>query len=305
MITNLTPASALFLANLGTIEQNLAQANEEVSSGKRINVASDSPDQLESLLQLTTDEQKNTQIQSNLTLAKTDAESADSAINSASQLMDQAVSLATQGANSTTDAAGRKTIAEQIAAIQQQMVDLSQTQVQGRYIFSGDDDSNPTYQLDLGATAGYAATTGVDILSAAASTRQIQAPQGSTFAASETASQIFDAPGASVFAALNGLREALLSNNQGGIQNSISSLQAANTQLNNSDSFYGNVENEIDNANSFASNYDTQLQTEISDIQDADIAQASLQLTQSNTQLQAAFEMEGRMPTTSLFNYLG
>jgi len=299
MITNLTPNSALFLASLDTIQQNLANASEQVSSGKRINNAQDDPDELESLLQLRTDEQQNSQIESNLAEAKAEADTADSALNSASQLMDQAISLATQGANSTTDAAGRQTIAQQIEAIQKQMVDLSQTQVQGRYIFSGDDDASPTYQLDLNTPEG------VDMLSDAASTRQVQDPEGSTFAASETASQIFDAPGASVFSALNTLRVALLGNNQAGIENSISALQAANTQVNQSDSFYGNVEDEIQNDNTFASNYDTQLQTEISNIQDADIAQASLELTEGNTQLQAAFEAEGKMPTTSLFNYLG
>jgi flagellar hook-associated protein 3 FlgL len=305
MITNLTPSSALFLANLNNIEQRLAEANSQVSSGKKINVASDAPDQLQSLLQLRTDEQQNTQIEANLTLAKTDASAADSALNSASQLMDQAISLATQGANSTSDAAGRQAIAGQIAALQQQMVNLSQTQVQGSYIFSGDADSRPTYQLDLAANAGPAAISGVDQLSAAAASRQIQDPQGGTFAASETASQIFDSPGASVFAALNGLRTALLANDQPAIQNSISNLQAANTQINNSDSFYGTVENEIDNANTFAANYDLQLQTEISSIQDADIAQASMEITQTNTQMEAAFEAQARMPTHTLFNYLG
>jgi len=185
------------------------------------------------------------------------------------------------------------------------MVSLSQTQVQGRYIFSGDDPGSPTYQLDLSAASGSAAINGVDQLSSAASTREIQNPQGGTFKASETASQIFDAPGASVFAALNSLRVALTNNNQNAIQNSISALQAATTQLNNADAFYGNVENQIDNANTFASSYDTQLQTEISNIQDADIAQGALQITRGNTQLQAALEAEGKMPTQSLFNYLG
>jgi flagellar hook-associated protein 3 FlgL len=219
--------------------------------------------------------------------------------------MDQAVSLAAQGANSATDAQGRQTIAQQIAAIQQQMVDISQTQVQGRYIFSGDQDGSPTYQLDLNARSGAAASSGVDQLSNAATTRRIQGPAGSTFGASETASQIFDAPGASAFAALNGLRTALLSNNQTAIQNSISALQAANTQLNTSDAFYGNLENQIENASTFSGNYDAQLQTEVSNLQDADIAHEAMEITQENTQLQAAFEAQGKMPTQTLFNFLG
>lgn len=299
MITNLNPSSALFLANLNRIEQSLTDANNQITSGKRINVASDAPDQVESLLQLRSDEAQNTQIQANLVQANADAAGSDGALTAAIQLMDRAMTLATQGANSTTDAQGRQSIAQEIQAIQEQMVSYSNTQVQGRYIFSGDRDGSPAYQLDL------TATNGVDWLSGAASTRKIQDPAGGSFAASQTAQQIFDAPGASVFAALNGLRQSLLSNNQTGIGNSISALQAASNQLNTAQSFYGNLENRIQNADSFSANYDTQIQTQISQIQDADVVKEAMVITQSNTELQAAFETQAKMPTQSLFNYLG
>jgi flagellar hook-associated protein 3 FlgL len=305
MITNLTPTSAIFLANVNRIEQSLADATNEISSGKRVNVAADDPDQIQSLLQLETDGKQNTQIESNLDSASADADSADTALGSAIQLMDTAVSLATQGATATTDASGRQDIAQEIAGIQAQMVSISQTQVQGRYIFSGDEPNSPTYQLDLTATTGSAATNGVDLLSEAPATRQVEDPEGGTFTASETAQQIFDAPGASVFAALNSLRLNLLANNQTGIGDSLSALQTASDHLNTMEAFYGNVEDRISNSNAFASQYDTQLQTAISNIQDADVAQAATQLTQENTALQAAFQAEGKMPTTSLFNYLG
>jgi flagellar hook-associated protein 3 FlgL len=305
MITNLNPSSAIFLANTDRLEQSISDTTNEISSGYRVNVASDDPDQIETLLQLRTDEQQNTQIQSNLSSATSDADSADTSLSAAIQLMDNAVSLATQGANSITDAQGRQSIAQQVAAIQAEMVSYSQTQVTGRYIFSGDQDGSPSYQLDLTATTGPAATTGVDQLSGAAATRQIQNPAGGTFAASETAQQIFDAPGASVFAALNSLRLNLLANNTTGIENSIPALQAASAQLNTSDAFYGNVENQVNQANTFASQYNTELQTEMGNIQDADVAQDATLLTQGNTALQAAFQAEGEMPKTSLFNYLG
>lgn len=299
MITNLTPTSAIFLANVNRLEESLAQANSEISSGKKVNVASDDPGEIQSLLQLRTDLQQNTQNQSNLNSATADADSADTALGSAIQLMDTAVSLATQGANATTTPAGRQDIAQQIAGIQAQMVAISQTQVQGRYVFSGDQENNPTYQLDLNNT------NGVDQLSNAAATRQVEDPEGGTFAASETAQQIFDAPGASVFAALNSLRLNLLANNPTGIGNALTSLQTASQHLNTMEAFYGNVENRISNSQTFSNQYQTQLQTAISNIQDADAASAALQLTQSNTALQASFQAEGKMPTTSLFSFLG
>ena len=316
MVSNLTPQSNLFLANLNRIEQQLTEANIQMSSGKKLNVASDAPGDVEQLLQLRTDQAKNQQIESNLTLAQTDASAADSALAGAATLIDTAVQLATQGANATQTADTRQSIAQQVEGILNQMVAYSQTQVQGRYIFSGDQDESPTYQVDLSAPNGApdqnGAANGVDQLSDAAATQQIEDPAGGSFAASETAPQIFDdtnqdgTPAAdNVFAALNGLLTSLLNNDQTGISNALSNLQQASERVNNAEAFYGTVENRIQDATTFASNYDTQLTTEIGDKQDADVTAAAMEMSQASTQMQAAMQMQGQMPKSTLFDYLG
>ena len=66
MLTNLDPSSELFLADLNRIQRRMATANRQVSSGKRITVASDAPDEIGSLLQLRADQERNAQIQYNL-----------------------------------------------------------------------------------------------------------------------------------------------------------------------------------------------------------------------------------------------
>ena len=306
MITNLDPEAALFLADAGRIQRRLADANSQVSSGKKINVASDAPDQIGALLQLRADLQANRQIQSNLTLAQTDANGADNALGAAAKLMDRAVTLASQGATATSDATTRANLAQEVQSLQEQMVACSQTQVQGRYIFSGDQEGSPSYALDL------AASSGVDQLSNPLATRQIQNPAGGGFPASKTAQEIFDhqnfdgSPAAdNVFAALNTLRTALLNNDTAALGASVANLRQASDRLNSMEAFYGTVENRIQDATTFASNYDVQLRTEISQKQDADVTAAALELTQANTQLQAAYQARAKMPHTSLFEYLG
>jgi flagellar hook-associated protein 3 FlgL len=296
----------IFLAGVNQIQQQISTANQQLTSGLKVSVASDAPDQIDDLLQLRADQAQNTQISSNLGMEQTNAQAADGALGSAIQLMDNATQLAAEGANTAETAASLQTLAQQVASVQTEMVNLSQTQVAGRYIFSGDLDQSPSYQLDL------TATDGVDQLSNAASTRQIQNPEGGTFSPSMTAQQIFAAQnadgsdaGGNVFAALNNLRVALLSNDQAGISTAQSQIQQASTQLNTAQSFYGNVENTITNATNYATTYDTQLTVEIGGIQDADATSAALQLTQDTTQLQAAFQAQGKMPTSSLFDYLG
>lgn len=307
MASNITPQNSVFLNGIDRIQAQIAQASSQVSSGLRINVASDAPDQIGTLLQLRANQLHNTQVQANLTLAQTNAQAADNALSSSIQLMDTATTLATQGATATSTATSRAALAEQVQSILQQMVANSQTNVQGAFIFSGDQDQTPQYTWD--ATQANPVVT----QQTSASTRQIENPAGGTFQASLTAQQIFDDrdpttgnPAAdNVFNALNTLVTALNNNDTAGITNSVSLLQAASDHLNASEAFYGNLEDNIQNANTYAANNNVQLETEISNIQDADIPAAASELTEANTQLQAAMEMQGQMPHSTLFNYLG
>jgi flagellar hook-associated protein 3 FlgL len=307
MVTNLDPESSLFLAQLDRIEQRISDANRQVASGKKINQAADAPDQIDSLLQLRANRLHNAQVQSNLGLAKTDANAADDALSAAIRLMDTAVTLAAQGADTTLDANGRLSLAQQVQAIQQEMVNYSQTAVNGRYVFSGDLDRSPTYTFDASAP------NPVVQLANPSSTRLIEDPAGGTFAASKTAPEIFDdtdpitgLPAAgNVFAALNNLARALRLDSASGASDAIVKLKAAADHVNSIQAFYGYVESRIQDASNFAAGYDSQIQTEISQKEDADIPAAALEASQANLQLQAAFEMRAQRPHTSLFSFLG
>ena len=308
MVSLLQGSSQVFLTELGQIEQQEAQANQQVSSGLKVSVASDDPDQISALLQLRSELARNTQIQTNLTLAQTNADAADNVLSSSIQLMDQAVSLATQGANATTSTAGQQAIAQEVQGIQQQMVANSNTMVQGSYIFSGDDASTPAYTWDPTSQA----TNSVNQVSTAAATQQIENPQGGSFSSSLTAQQIFDDRNAdssyandNVFQALNNLYNALMSGNSATIGATIDNLQSASTHLNSMQSFYGGVEDQIQSAQTFGSTYSTQLQSQISNIQDADIPTAIEEMTQANISQEAALQMQAKMPQSTLFDYLG
>jgi flagellar hook-associated protein 3 FlgL len=306
MQTMLSGSSELFLTNLNRIENALSQANQQISSGYRITAASDAPDEVAMLLQLRADQQHNTQVESNLSLAAADASSADGALSTATQLMDRALTLAAQGANATQTADTRASIAQEVEALQAEMVAASQTTVQGHYIFGGDQNSSPSYVLDLNSA------NGVDLLSSSQATARVEDASGGSFAATQTAQQIFDDRNSdgsyasdNVFSSLNNLRLALLANDSDAITEATSALKQASVHLNSAQAFYGAVENRIQDATAVAQSQNVNLATEISNKQDADIPTAAMELTQASTQLQAAFTMEAKMPTTTLFDYLG
>ena len=124
--------------------------------------------------------------------------------------------------------------------------------------------------------------------------------------------QIFDTRNAddslapdNVFAALNSLRVALLANDPAAVATANTSIQQAAGHLNTAQAFYGTVQNRIADASTYSSSYDVQLSTELSHKEDADITAAALMITQGNIQLQAAFQMQAKMPRTTLFDFIG
>ena len=305
MIPTVSPSGQLFLADISNVQSQINTAERQVSSGLKISQPSDSPEQMEALMQIRADLDRNTQVTNNLSVVKSETDPAEKALETATQLMDRATSLAAQGANSTETATSRAAMAQEVTGLLQQMVGLSQTQVLGRYVFSGDQPSLASYQVDL------AAPNGVDRLITPTATRQVVDASGVSFTVAHTAQDIFDhrnpddslAPD-NVFAALNNLIVNLQSNNQAGITTAINSLHTAGDYLNTQLSFYGSVQGRIQDAQTFSSNYQVQLQTQLSQVQDADITQAAIQLSQSTTQLNAAMSAEAKIPRTSLFDFL-
>jgi flagellar hook-associated protein 3 FlgL len=291
--------------NVDLIQQRLNQATQQLSSGYRIQQASDDPSVLGDLFQTRSDLARVTQVDKNLSLVKAEVTTADGSLQSAIQLLDNVRSLAVQGANTTTSAQQQTALAGQVESVLEQLVGLTHTQVNGIYIFSGDQTASPPYQVDA------ASANGVDRLVTAPATRQIQDPTGLTFAVAQTAQDLFDKRDATdnfapenVFAAVHNIQVALQNNDLPGLTAAIGQLQTAQDYLNQQSAFYGAAENRIAAASDLAQKFQTQLQAQLSSEQDTNVTQAALQLTQDTTDLNAALASQAKRPTTSLFDYI-
>ncbi|MCU1274329.1 MAG: flagellar hook-associated protein 3 [Bryobacterales bacterium] len=306
MIPSVNPSAQLFLADLSRVQSQIDTAQRQISSGLKISQPSDAPNELEGLMRVQADLARNQQVSNNLAEVKSEVDTSEQALQTATKLMDRVSTLAAQAVNSTQTASSRQSIAQEVTGILQQLVGLSQTSVQGRYVFSGDQSQLSSYSLNLSAP------NGVDRLLTTAATRQVVDATGISFTIARTALDIFDhrnpddsTAADNVFAAVNSLRVSLQNNDQAGISNAQNSLHAANDSLNTHLSFYGSVQNRIQDSQDYSSRYQLQLQTDLSHIQDADITQAALALSQGNTQLNTALAAEAKMPRTSLFDFLG
>jgi flagellar hook-associated protein 3 FlgL len=306
MFPDINPSSNLFLANLQIIQNRMSTDEQQLSSGLRVSVASDAPDQISEILQTRAQISGLQQTQENLSTVGSVVTSGESAIQQAIQLLDTATTLATGAAGTTTTAAQRLASAPQVEGILEQMVSLSQTAVAGQYVFSGDQSTQPTYSVNL------ANGNGVNQLSQPGAPGQIDDANGVPISTGLTAQQIFDAgdtgtgvyPSNNVFAAVNGLLTALQTNNVPNVQQALTNIQSASAYLNNQSSFYGGVQDTITAANNSASQTIVTLQQQLSNLQDADATSAALDLTSDQTDEQAAMAAEGQLKPQSLFTYL-
>src|SRR5438270_14001213 len=98
MIAGLDAYNGGFLADLATIETNIGRANQQVTSGVRVNHPSDDPGAINTILEYQSSLDQITQEQANFAQANTDATAADGALQSTSTLMNQLISLGSEGA---------------------------------------------------------------------------------------------------------------------------------------------------------------------------------------------------------------
>jgi flagellar hook-associated protein 3 FlgL len=307
MILNISGAAQSYLADLDRTQQQINQAQAQVSSGYRVSAPSDDPAAVPSIIELQSEIAMNQQVQSNLSGVSSELGSADSALQGAVQAVNQALTLATNGANATSTASDRATLAGQVASLQQTLVGISRTQVNGSYIFSGDQDTSPEYQLDSSQP------NGVQQLISPSSTRMIVDATGTAISVAKTAQEIFDARNSdgtdatgNVFAAVNSLLTALNNNDQAGIAQSVTALQSAGTYLNQQLEFYGEAEDRVTAASDLAQKFQTQDTAQLSNLRDADIPTVAVQLTQAQNDQQAALSAEANIAQQkNLFSYLG
>jgi flagellar hook-associated protein 3 FlgL len=294
--------TARFLNDIDRIAKRLEQAQYQITSGRRINVVSDGPDQISHLLAVRSQLAATTQIHSNLNRVKGEVDAAEEALSQAVNVLDRVTILGTQGATDTITADSRVSLADEVGALLEQIVNIAATKVDGRYIFSGDTDTAAPYTADLNSDPPYS------IYQGASSSRKIEHPSGARIQVSLTAQEIFEDsdPNQNVLLSVDELRKALLANDTAQIKDALGRVRQSGTHLNNKLAFYGAAQNQVAEGLNVAFKQELRLKSEISSIEDADLTEAILELNQAQLQQSAALGAQAQLQNRrTLLDYLG
>src|SRR5262249_9732799 len=115
-------------------------ANDELSSGLRVELPSDGPLESAGIVQVESDLGALDQLRTNLQIAGEQLRTADSALNQAIDVVIRAKNLASQGSNFNQTAATRAAMATEVDGLLQGLAGISNTSIGGKFLFAGSNE---------------------------------------------------------------------------------------------------------------------------------------------------------------------
>jgi flagellar hook-associated protein 3 FlgL len=251
-------------------------AMEEVSTGMRVVHPGDDPAVAAAMVRGKQVVDRLDAITQNAGRAGDEVDAADNALQGLGNVLSRARELTVQMGNDTYSAADRAGAAIEIDALTRQAVTLMNRDVNGRYIFGGDQDRSPPFD----ATGNYTGDTAV---------RQVEVAPGVLEDASVRADVAVKGVGGGVdlFATLQALSTALSTNNGNSVRASLTSIDAATTQVTNALAKVGSMGDSFATAQTLATTTRDATIKSVASQSEADVFQSSSELALANQALNA------------------
>jgi flagellin-like hook-associated protein FlgL len=306
MIRGLEANREQFLLNLGLIENRARRAQMQLTTGYRINQASDAPGDVMRLTDLHVQIGRATQSITNFERVKSDVDTNEATIRTAIQIVEQVKVAGARGVDDLASPEERAVLAARVRSWHSELVRLADRNHGGRYQFAGDLDGVAPYTLDWSQPAGVVRNHNAE------DTRLLEDMNGDRFSVSRRAQDIFDLRDSTdavavgnVFNAVYELARGLEDNDLARISTGLDQVEAAADHLNNELMLFGAAQNRVTDAINQAKQAELRFKTALGEVRDADIPAAILELTQSTTSLEAAMGAQQQSEVRSLFDYLG
>lgn len=273
--------------NLGSISEELSKANEIATTGKRINSLSDDPVGLTQSLTIQSDLAGIEQMGRNIDYGNSWLSASESALTSVEDILSDTKALCVQMASGTIGADQRSAAAETVQNNLDEIVSLANTNVAGNYIFSGmKTDTIPfdqygNYSGDNNAFA-------------------IKISKNSTIEIGSDGDAVFG----TVFNTLIDLKDALQNDDVGGIQDAMDNLDGHFDDITAKISDVGTKMNRMEIKDKIYQDFNLTNTERLSKIEDADIAEAIMNVNAAELTYQAALASSSKVMTLTLVDYL-
>jgi flagellar hook-associated protein 3 FlgL len=281
---------------LQRLTADLQDLNEKVSTAKKLNRLSDDPAALMDAMQVKTAMAQMDQYGRNLKAADSWFNMSEAALSQVLDLVGRVREITTQMASDTQTAGTRNSAAVEVGDLLDQVISQGNTQLSGRYIFAGfQTNTAPFTRVTAGGieTAQYNGDT---------NTFRVQIGKGENLTVGKNGQAVL--MDSTVFSTLGNLKKALEDNDGAGIRAQLDHLTTVEDHLNTQISDIGARQNRAQIKESAFNQLHTDLQAQLSEVQDSDLAEVVIQLNSKQATYQAALAAAARINQMSLLNYL-
>lgn len=276
---------------LGSITEALSKANQVVSTAKRINNLSDDPVGLNQILNIKSFVSNIDQLGRNIDMGKTWITVGESALNNVQDLLTEAKALCVQMANDTVSGSERRAAAETAQNMLEELISLANTEVNGRYVFAGSDTDN----MPFDSSGNYSGDNNPFTL---------KIGKNATIQVGSDGEAVFKASGNDLFQTFSDLVAALQGNDLGGIQTAMGNLDSNAQHVATKISDLGSKMRRLEMKESIFQDSKLANTQRLSKLEDADIADAIMDLQAKQTAYQAALASSSKILKMSLVDFL-
>lgn len=289
------------MENLADLKTGVAKLQQQVATGKQIEVPSDNPVAFSDAARLKHQLGKFDQYERNMTNLMQRMTLEEATLADATNILTRIQELALQGANDTLSPENRKTISGEISELRDSLLQLANTKDNsGLSIFGGFSGTSTPFQKDEQGNVTFVGDTNV---------QNVEIADGVETKANGSGFEIFmqvQEPGASsvkpLFSILGDLVNELKAGRSG--INLSSGVAASLDQVNNARMLAGTRIAKITRQQDVLASTQLQAKTMLSTVEDTDIEKVVTELKQKMLSLEASQASFVKIADLSLFNYL-
>ena len=270
---------------------NLEKANQQVSTGTRINKPSDDPMGTEKSLKLSSQLADNEQYERNTDYAMSWMEMTEQSLSSISNLMQRASELGVQASNGTNSAQELETMAKEFKQLREELKGLANTKLDGKYIFNGQKTDQPV---------------GIDQEGNVSFDNQSINQRISPFSdvkINVDAGEVFDGQ-VSLFKVLDEFSTALSSGDKEGMNTVLEKIEEGAEQVLTSWTGMGARQSRVESMNQRLKDENLAVQSFLSKNEDVDLAESIMKLKTEESVYQASLAASAKIIQPSLLDFL-
>jgi flagellar hook-associated protein 3 FlgL len=291
---------------LGNVQSNLSQTQEQLSTGKQIVKPSDAPDKAATVTRLESELSRQTSYQNTLKSVNVRLTAEETALKNTSDVMYRIKELATQAANDTLSAQDRKSVATELQTLRDQVLSLANSRdSNGNYLFSGSKASEPAFNQDAKGHVTYQGDQARMQVNIGDSRRvNLNMPGSDVYTRVVRDDGKGNKTGIDFFQSLDDLVNAVQSGDQVGMQRGVSEIDTLQNGISEGLGKVGADLSVVDLQTSVLDQVVLNLKSTRSDVEDLDYTAAITKMNKDQLALEAAQSSFAKISQLSLFKYM-